>query len=93
MTIRSFRDRDTQALYQGKRVRRFDGFVEQAERRLERLDAVTSLADLAALRSNHLETLKGDRKGQSSIRINRQWRICFEWRDNGPHNVEIVDYH
>ena len=91
--IRSFRCRDTQTLYEGRRVRRFSGFAAPAERRLDQLDAATGLSDLAALQSNHLEALKGDRKGQYSIRINRQWRICFEWRDDGPHNVEIVDYH
>lgn len=91
--IRSFRCRDTRALYEGRRARRFSGFAAQAERRLDQLDAATCLADLAALRSNHLEALKGDRKGQHSVRINKQWRICFEWRDDGPHHVEIVDYH
>lgn len=91
--IQSFRDKDTQALYEGRRVRRFEGFRAQAERRLDRLDTATSLRDLAGLPSNHLEALIGDRKGQYSIRINQQWRVCFEWRDDGPHNVEIVDYH
>lgn len=91
--IRSFADKDTQSLYQGRRVRRFEGIVRQAERRLERLDSATSLADLAGLRGNRLEALSGDRKGRYSIRINDQWRICFRWRNDGPHDVEIVDYH
>jgi proteic killer suppression protein len=63
------------------------------ERRLDRLDQATTLADLAGLPSNRLERLRGDRKGQHSIRINDQWRICFIWEDDGPHAVEIVDYH
>ena len=91
--IRSFRDKDTQALYEGRHVRRFQGFIRQAERRLQILDSATSLLDLAALPSNRLEALRGDRQGQYSIRINQQWRICFEWLDDGPYNVEIVDYH
>jgi len=67
----------------------------QAEKRLRILDAATGLRDLAALNSNRLEALRGDRKGQYSIRINQQWRICFEWPKNatGPDNVEIADYH
>lgn len=88
--IRSFRDKDTQALYEGKRVRRFEGFAAQAERRLD--NAVT-LSDLAQFAGNRLEMLSGDRKGQYSIRINDQWRICFEWRADGPYQVEIVDYY
>ena len=91
--IRSFYDKDTQALYKGRLVRRFVGIRAQAERRLQILDSATSLQDLGALRSNHLEALKGDRQGQYSIRINDQWRICFEWRADGSHRVEIVDYH
>lgn len=74
-------------------MRRFVGIRAQAERRLQILDSATSLQDLGALRSNHLEALKGDRQGQYSIRVNDQWRICFEWRSDGPHRVEIVDYH
>ncbi len=91
--IRSFRGKDTEALYQGRYVRSFQGFRAQAERRLDRLDNATQLSDLVQLSGNRLEALSGDRKGQHSIRINDQWRICFEWRKDGPHNVEIVDYH
>jgi len=91
--IRSFRDRDTRALYEGRYVRRFDSFASQAERRLQILDSATNLQDLASLPSNRFEALLGERKRQYSIRINQQWRICFEWRLDGPHNVEIVDYH
>lgn len=74
-------------------MRRFDGIRAQAERRLERLDQAITLADLAGIPSNHLERLRGDRKGQHSIRVNDQWRICFIWDDEGPRAVEIVDYH
>ena len=71
----------------------YQGFVEQAERRLTLLDNAEELRDLAGLPSNRLEALRGDRTGQHSIRVNRQWRICFRWTDEGPHDVEIVDYH
>jgi proteic killer suppression protein len=93
--IRSYRDRDTEGLATGERVRQWEPFRQQAEKRLRILDAASSLADLAALRSNRLEALKGDRKGQYSIRINDQWRICFKWPKDepGPSSVEIVDYH
>jgi toxin HigB-1 len=93
--IVSYRDRKTRRLADGKHVREFSSFARQAELRLERLDAATSLKDLAALPGNRLEALKGDRRGQYSIRINEQWRICFEWPNSapGPTNVEIVDYH
>ena len=79
----------------GERVRRWEPLRRQAEKRLRILDAATSLGDLATLNSNRLEALKGNRKGQYSIRINEQWRICFEWPKDarGPSNVEIVDYH
>ena len=93
--ILSYRDKRTKDFAEGRRVRDFESFRRQAEKRLDILDAATSLADLRALSSNALEGLKGDRKGQCSIRINMQWRICFEWPDGqaGPSNVEIVDYH
>jgi toxin HigB-1 len=93
--IVSFRDRRTERFAAGRRVREFSGFARQAEIRLDRLDAATSLADLAALPGNRLEALKGDRVGQHSIRINDQWRICFAWPNGspGPIDVEIVDYH
>lgn len=75
-------------------MKAFASFRRQAENRLEQLDAATSLRDLA-LPGNRLEVLRGDRQGQYSIRVNRQWRICFEWHDGspGPTAVEIVDYH
>ncbi len=93
--IGSYRDRDTAALADGQRVRGWEPFRRQAEKRLRILDAATSLVDLATLNSNRLEALKGKLKGQYSIRINEQWRICFEWLKDvrGPSNVEIVDYH
>jgi proteic killer suppression protein len=93
--IQGYRDKATAVFAAGGRVRQFAGFDRQAWRRLEVLDAATSLADLGALRSNRFEALKGDRAGQYSVRINDQWRLCFTWNDGepGPSNVEIVDYH
>jgi proteic killer suppression protein len=93
--IVSFRDKRTRDFAGGKYVKAFSGFSRQAELKLDQLDAATTLKDLAALPGNHLERLKGDRKGQFSIRINDQWRICLEWPDGspGPANVEIVGYH
>jgi proteic killer suppression protein len=90
--IKSFKDKDTEYLYQRRSVRRFSGFERQALKRLRILDSATSLQTLAALQSNRLEALSGDRRGQYSIRINTQWRICFRW-DDGAYEVEIVDYH
>ena len=91
--IRGFRGRRTERFFEGQRVRDFQAVADQATRRLVILDSAESLQDLAALRSNRLESLVGDRKGQHSIRINQQWRICFRWEDDGPTDVEIVDYH
>ncbi|MEQ1867087.1 MAG: type II toxin-antitoxin system RelE/ParE family toxin [Micropepsaceae bacterium] len=91
--IVSFADKDTQRFYDGQDVRRFRGIAAQATRRLQVLTDATSLEDLRALRSNRLEALKGDRRGQYSIRINDQWRICFQFSDGEARNVEIIDYH
>jgi proteic killer suppression protein len=93
--IVSYRDKRTRDFAAGKRVKAFSGFQRAARLKLDRLEATTSLRDLAALPGNRFEALRGDREGQYSIRINDQWRICFEWDDGapGPSNVEIVDYH
>ncbi len=91
--IRSFKGRCTERLFNGDRVREFQGFARAAEKRLRLLDAADTLEAVRMLPSNRLKALGGDRRGQFSIRINRQWRVCFEWREDGPHNVEIVDYH
>lgn len=92
--IVSYRDKRTRDFAAGKRVAAFDGFRRKAEMKLDQLESATQLADLR-LPGNRLEALKGDRRGQYSIRINDQWRICFEWpaRSPGPTEVEIVDYH
>lgn len=93
--IVSFRDAATRKFAIGQRVKAFSGFARQAQMRLDRLDAATSLTDLAVLPGNRFEQLHGNRAGQYSIRINDQWRICFEWPKGspGPANVEITDYH
>lgn len=91
----SYRDKRTRDFATGKRVKAFAGIERSARLKLDRLEAATSLQDLAALPGNRFESLKGDRKGQYSIRINDQWRVCFEWPEEspGPSDVEIVDYH
>lgn len=93
--ILSHRDERTSDFARGKRVKAFSGIERSARLKLDRLEAATSILDLAALPGNRFESLKGKRKGQYSIRINDQWRVCFEWPDKslGPINVEIVDYH
>lgn len=93
--ILSYRDKRTEQFAGGEFVKAFQGFEDQAARRLSILNAAPSLDTLRALPGNRLEALKGNRAGQYSIRINRQWRICFEWPagQTGPSNVEIVDYH
>ncbi len=91
--IRSFKNRNTRRFFEGHRVAAFQGFADQAVRRLTLLASAKELGDLAALAGNRLESLRGDRAGQYSIRINTQWRICFRWEPDGPCDVEIVDYH
>jgi proteic killer suppression protein len=93
--IVSYRDKRTRDFAAGKRVKAFSGIDRAGRLKLDRLEAAVELKDLGALPGNRLEALKGDRKGQYSIRINDHWRICFEWSGGapGPSNVEIVDYH
>ena len=91
--IRSFRDRRTRDFADGKRVKSFDGITHKASMKLDQLHAAIALDDLAALPGNRFEALKGDRKGQYSIRINDQWRVCFRFADGDVLDVEIVDYH
>ncbi|HKO08793.1 MAG TPA: type II toxin-antitoxin system RelE/ParE family toxin [Alphaproteobacteria bacterium] len=91
--IRSFRDKEARELFHGGESRRFRALRGVVLRKLDMLDAARTLADLRMPRGNRLEALAGSRKGQHSIRVNDQWRICFIWRDDGAHEVEIVDYH
>ncbi len=93
--ILSYKDKLTEDFANGKRIKDFENFAKQAEKRLEILDAAPNKEALRHLPSNNFEALGGKRKGYFSIRINRQWRICFEWPDGelGPSNVEIIDYH
>ena len=93
--ILSYRDQRTGDFARGKRVKAFSGIERPARLKLDRLEAAVTLRDLAVLPGNRFEALRGNRKGQYSIRINDQWRICFEWRNgaSGPSSVEIVDYH
>ena len=91
--IGSFASKDTERLWNRHPVARFRSFEHIALRKMAQLDAATSLDDLKFPPGNRLEALKGDRKGQMSLRINDQWRICFLWKDGRPESVEIVDYH
>ena len=91
--IVSFRDRDTQRLFNDQPVRRFGAIERQARHKLLLLNQARSLTDLRVPPGNRLELLHGDRKGQHSIRINDQWRICFRWNDGDAFDVEIADYH
>ncbi|MHC5720138.1 MAG: type II toxin-antitoxin system RelE/ParE family toxin, partial [Nostoc sp.] len=91
----SYGTRETEAFHHGERVKAFDGIRRQAEAKLDRLDVADSLMEVGLLPGNRLEVLRGERKGQYSIRINDQWRICFRWdaEKNGFADIEIVDYH
>ena len=93
--IVSYRDSRTRRFAEGRRIKAFAGIERAARLKLDRLEAAVSLHDLAALPGNRFEALKGNRRGQYSIRINDQWRLCFEWNADspGPCNIEIVDYH
>ena len=93
VVIRTFADKDTKALFNGMRVRRFVNFEASARRKLEYLDAATALEDLRAPPGNRLELLKGDRAGQYSIRVNDQFRVCFRWKAGDAYDAEICDYH
>jgi proteic killer suppression protein len=93
MAILSFKCSDTEALHKRQRVAAFVNVESVARRKLDQLDAAADLRDMAVPPGNRLEGLAGNRKGQHSIRINDQWRVCFVWTKEGPTNVEIVDYH
>jgi proteic killer suppression protein len=92
--IKSFQDRDTELLFQGQKPRRLPQDIwRRGTRKLLILHAATELGELRVAPGNRLEKLKGDRSAQHSIRINDQWRICFEWREGNAYQVEITDYH
>jgi proteic killer suppression protein len=91
--IVSFRDRETKALARGHRVKRFEPFESVARRKLRQLEIAGRLEDLKVPPGNRLEALRGNRAGQHSIRINRRFRLCFQWTPAGAEDVEIVDYH
>lgn len=92
--IRSFADKEAEKIWRGSASRRLPAVIQQvARRKLRMLNSAVTLDDLRIPPANRLEALKGNRKGQHSIRINDQWRVCFRWRDGDAHDVEIVDYH
>ncbi|MGH9740210.1 MAG: type II toxin-antitoxin system RelE/ParE family toxin [Candidatus Acidiferrales bacterium] len=91
--IKTFRDADTEKLFNRERVKRFQAVENVARRKLEMVNAASVLRDLKSPPGNRLEKLEGDRAGQHSIRINDQWRVCFVWRDSDAYEVEITDYH
>lgn len=91
--IKSFKCEDTAALFQNGKSKRFGAILKVATRKLTQLEAAVTLGSLRAPPGNRLEALASDRKGQHSMRVNDQWRICFRWADAGPEDLEIVDYH
>jgi len=91
--IRSFRCAETERLHRRQSSRRFRAIEQVSRRKLRQLDGATELRDLAAPPGNRLEALRGERKGQHSIRINDQWRLCFVWQEGNAYDAEIVDYH
>ena len=91
--IKSFKCEDAAGLFAGNRVKRFVNIAAVATRKLQQLDSAATLDAMKAPPGNRLEALAGDRRGQHSIRINDQWRVCFVWKDDGVYDVEIVDYH
>ena len=91
--IKSFKDKETEDLFNDLPVSRFKSFERPARRKLLYLHRARTLRDLAVPPGNHLEALKDDRQGQHSVRINEQWRLCFRWEDGSAYDVEIVDYH
>ena len=92
--IRTFKNKDTGAVFAGEFVKGLDGKIQQrAREKLKYLDSAADLRDLMIPPSNQLEALKGDREGQYSIRINEQWRVCFKWKNGDAFDAEIVDYH
>ena len=92
--IRGFKNKDTRSVFLGEFVKGLDGQIQQrAREKLKYLDSAADLRDLMVPPSNQLEALKGNREGQYSIRINKQWRVCFKWQDGDAFDVEIVDYH
>ena len=91
--IKSFRDRDTERVFKREHSKKWHNIARIAQRKLDMVNDASILTDLAAFPNNRIEALKADRIGQHGIRINKQWRVCFVWKDGDAYNVEITDYH